>query len=225
MKLLIVGNHTCGNRGDSAILRGLIDSIKNYDNALGIDILSRYPISSSYLLDSILTQDILYAENQMPANGFINKIKKKISQKYNYQILLAHVKNEGIFKFFTLPKIYKEQIVRIKDYDVIIQVGGSFFVDLYGVGQFEHALCALYANKPIYMIGHSVGPFRNENFNKVSSYIFSQVEALILREKISLDFMREANIPENKVAQGVDTAWLVAHENSRTQNFSYALDY
>ncbi|EFJ9536117.1 amylovoran biosynthesis protein AmsJ, partial [Escherichia coli] len=24
MKLLILGNHTCGNRGDSAILRGLL---------------------------------------------------------------------------------------------------------------------------------------------------------------------------------------------------------
>ena len=27
MKLLILGNHTCGNRGDSAILRGLLDAI------------------------------------------------------------------------------------------------------------------------------------------------------------------------------------------------------
>ena len=26
MKLLILGNHTCGNRGDSAILRGLLDA-------------------------------------------------------------------------------------------------------------------------------------------------------------------------------------------------------
>ncbi|MEX8816063.1 hypothetical protein AB8E22_30970, partial [Salmonella enterica] len=24
MKLLILGNHTCGNRGDSAIMRGLL---------------------------------------------------------------------------------------------------------------------------------------------------------------------------------------------------------
>ena len=27
MKLLILGNHTCGNRGDSAILRGLLDAL------------------------------------------------------------------------------------------------------------------------------------------------------------------------------------------------------
>lgn len=28
MKLLILGNHTCGNRGDSAIMRGLLDAIR-----------------------------------------------------------------------------------------------------------------------------------------------------------------------------------------------------
>ena len=28
MKLLILGNHTCGNRGDSAIMRGLLDAMK-----------------------------------------------------------------------------------------------------------------------------------------------------------------------------------------------------
>ena len=49
----------------------------------------------------------------------------------------------------------------LSGYDAIIQVGGSFFVDLYGVPQFEHALCTFMAKKPLFMIGHSVGPFQN----------------------------------------------------------------
>ncbi len=48
----------------------------------------------------------------------------------------------------------------LSGYDAIIQVGGSFFVDLYGVPQFEHALCSFMAKKPLFMIGHSVGPFQ-----------------------------------------------------------------
>ncbi len=44
-----------------------------------------------------------------------------------------------------------------------LSVGGSFFVDLYGVPQFEHALCTFMAKKPLFMIGHSVGPFRMSN--------------------------------------------------------------
>lgn len=37
------------------------------------------------------------------------------------------------------------------------------FVDLYGVPQFEHALCTFMAKKPLFMIGHSVGPFGMSN--------------------------------------------------------------
>lgn len=51
----------------------------------------------------------------------------------------------------------------LSGYDAIIEVGGSFFVDLYGVPQFEHALCTFMAKKPLFMIGHSVGPFQMSN--------------------------------------------------------------
>lgn len=47
MKLLILGNHTCGNRGDSAILRGLLDAINILNPQAEVDVMSRYPVSSS----------------------------------------------------------------------------------------------------------------------------------------------------------------------------------
>ena len=50
MKLLILGNHTCGNRGDSAILRGLLDAINILSPHAEVDVMSRYPVSSSWLL-------------------------------------------------------------------------------------------------------------------------------------------------------------------------------
>lgn len=43
MKLLILGNHTCGNRGDSAILRGLLDAIYTLSPETEVDVMSRYP--------------------------------------------------------------------------------------------------------------------------------------------------------------------------------------
>ncbi len=48
MKILLVGNHTCGNRGDGAILRGLVDSIKQINPDVEVDILSRYARSSAF---------------------------------------------------------------------------------------------------------------------------------------------------------------------------------
>ena len=41
MKLLILGNHTCGNRGDSAILRGLWDAINTLEPETEVDVMSR----------------------------------------------------------------------------------------------------------------------------------------------------------------------------------------
>ena len=46
MKLLILGNHTCGNRGDSAILRGLLDAINILNPQAGRD----EPLSGQFFL-------------------------------------------------------------------------------------------------------------------------------------------------------------------------------
>ncbi len=59
MKLLILGNHTCGNRGDSAILRGLLDAINIPNPHAEVDVMSRYPVSSSWLLNRPVMGDPL----------------------------------------------------------------------------------------------------------------------------------------------------------------------
>ncbi len=225
MRLLIVGNHTCGNRGDSAILRGLVDAIKKNDSTIEIDMISRYPISSRFLFGCFFLNDNLYDYRNKGSKGLYNKIKKKLFPNLNYQLLLSHASDKGYMKYLSLPSIFIEQINSLKDYDAIIQVGGSFFVDLYGEAQFEHALCAVLANKPIYMVGHSVGPFRKKTFNKIANYVFDKVNLLILREKVSLELMRESSISEKKVIMGVDTAWLVDINKNSKINLSYALNY
>ena len=47
MKLLILGNHTCGNRGDSAILRGLLDAINILNPHAEVD---DEPLSGQFFL-------------------------------------------------------------------------------------------------------------------------------------------------------------------------------
>lgn len=74
------------------------------------------------------------------------------------------------------------------------------------------------------MIGHSVGPFQDEQFNQLANYVFGHCDALILRESVSLDLMKRSNITTAKVEHGVDTAWLVDHH---TEDFtaSYAVQH
>ncbi|SEL45051.1 colanic acid/amylovoran biosynthesis protein [Kosakonia sacchari] len=213
MKLLILGNHTCGNRGDSAILRGLLDAIALINPDADVDVMSRYPVSSSWLLNRPVMGDPLYSQMKEHNNaaGLMGRVKKVLRRRYQHQVLLSRVTDTGKLRNIAIAQGFTDFVRRLNDYDAIIQVGGSFFVDLYGVPQFEHALCTFMAKKPLYMIGHSVGPFQNEAFNQLANYVFGHCDALILRETVSLNLMKQSDITTEKVEQGVDTAWLVDH--------------
>lgn len=215
MKVLILGNHTCGNRGDSAILRGLIDAISAQEPQTDIDVMSRYPVSSAWLLGREVLGDPLYSQMKRlnGAGGVIGRVKKVLRRRYMHQALLAKVSDSGRLRNVSLPQGFGDFANQLGQYDAIIQVGGSFFVDLYGAPQFEHALCSFMASKPVYMVGHSVGPFQNPQFKELANYVFARCEALILRESVSLELMKASGIDTRKVEHGVDTAWLVAHHD------------
>lgn len=226
MKLLILGNHTCGNRGDSAILRGLIDAITTLDKSVEVDVMSRYPVSSAWLLGRPVLGDGLYKQMKQHNNavGLMGRVKKVLRRKYQHQVLMAKATDSGRLRNISIPQGFIDFVKSLQKYDAIIQVGGSFFVDLYGVSQFEHALCSFMAKKPVYMVGHSVGPFQEPQFNHLASYAFRNAKALILRESVSLELMKQSNIDTSKVEQGVDTAWLVEHHDD-TFVPSYAVEH
>lgn len=226
MKLLILGNHTCGNRGDSAILRGLLDAINTLSPEAEVDMMSRYPVSSSWLLNRPVMGDPLYlqmkAHNNAP--GMVGRVKKVLRRRYQHQVLLSRVTDSGKLRNIAIAQGVTDFVRLLSGYDAIIQVGGSFFVDLYGVTQFEHALCTFMAKKPIYMVGHSVGPFQAPAFNQMANYVFGHCDALFLRESVSLDLMKRSDIDTSKVEKGVDTAWLVDHHND-SFDASYAVQH
>ncbi len=226
MKLLILGNHTCGNRGDSAILRGLLDAINTLSPEAEVDVMSRYPVSSSWLLNRPVMGDPLYlqmkAHNNAP--GMVGRVKKVLRRRYQHQVLLSRVTDSGKLRNIAIAQGFTDFVRLLSGYDAIIQVGGSFFVDLYGVTQFEHALCTFMAKKPIYMVGHSVGPFLAPAFNQMANYVFGHCDALFLRESVSLDLMKRSDIDTSKVEKGVDTAWLVDHHND-SFDASYAVQH
>lgn len=226
MKLLILGNHTCGNRGDSAILRGLLDAINILNPHAEVDVMSRYPVSSSWLLNRPVMGDPLFLQMKQhnSAAGVVGRVKKVLRRRYQHQVLLSRVTDTGKLRNIAIAQGFTDFVRLLSGYDAIIQVGGSFFVDLYGVPQFEHALCTFMAKKPLFMIGHSVGPFQDEQFNQLTNYVFGHCDALILRESVSLDLMKRSNITTAKVEHGVDTAWLVDHH---TEDFtaSYAVQH
>jgi len=57
MKLLLIGNHTCANRGDCAILRGLIHEIERQRPDATLTIVSRSPVVAGFMLGRAVEPD------------------------------------------------------------------------------------------------------------------------------------------------------------------------
>lgn len=60
MKLFILGNYICGNRGDSVILRGLFDVINIFNLYVEVDVMSRYSVSFFWLFNRSVMGDSLF---------------------------------------------------------------------------------------------------------------------------------------------------------------------
>jgi colanic acid/amylovoran biosynthesis protein len=208
-RILIVGNHTCGNRGDCAILRGLLECLKDVLPEGHIDVTSRFPTSSEYLLGRPLLPDTLNSYYLGAGKGRFGSIRALLLRRWVPWLLHGHLRRRWWASLARLPRHHRQYIEALRQYDMVIQVGGSFFVDLYGVTQYDQVSCALLAERPTYLLGHSVGPFGRTFFRKVSQDIMARVDALALREEVSARYMQASDIPQHKVRWASDTAWLV----------------
>lgn len=206
-KILIIGNHCCSNRGDAAILRGLLDYLEEQFPSSEVDFTSRYIDGAQWFFKQKVLKDPLFNSTKN-FTGISGRIKRALFNKIIFPLFASRKLKSTKF----LPKAFEDFTNTISSYDLIIQVGGSFFVDLYGVGQFDAAAVCINAEKPVVMLGHSVGPFKLGNVDKVAASIFKNCNGLVLREKISEQHLLEIGVSDKHFTNGGDTAWLIASE-------------
>ncbi|WNO61667.1 polysaccharide pyruvyl transferase family protein [Rheinheimera sp. MMS21-TC3] len=207
MKYLITGNHACANRGDAAILRGLLhylDSQEDSDYILN----SRHPDSANFFLNKTVVPDALYLYRKTHNNRLRQKLYWRILPYYLALLMwIFKDKPQAIAPY--LPTFMRQQVKQLQSVDAVIQVGGSFFIDLYGNGQFDHAICAIAAGKPLYLAGHSIGPFTGKLYQQFCHFVYRHCHWCGLREHVSAQAAEQANICLNNLVLGADTAWLV----------------
>lgn len=210
MKILIAGNHACANRGDAAILRGLLNYLDQQSD-IDYDILSRHPDSASYFMGKKVLLDNLHMMRKTKRVTLWQKLYWRFFPYY-CTLLMSIFRRTPELMFAWLPDEFRQQILLLKNYDAVVQVGGSFFVDIYGTAQYDHAICAIVANKPLYMAGHSIGPFNGFVYRYISRFVFKHTSWCGLRESLSQSYSIQQGIQVNHLVMGADTAWLVPSE-------------
>ena len=209
MKLLLIGNHTCGNRGDAAILRGLIEEIMRQQPDASVTVTSRYPVSSRFLLGRDVVPDAFHAWHGKLGKGLVGKLKERLATKAVPGLMMLRLRTGWGALASLLPRELRREIDRLETYDAVIQVGGSFFVDLYGPSQFDHPFAAMLAGRPVFLIGHSMGPFDGGFYRSLTATLLSRAKDVALREPVSKALMLQRQLPMGRVTEGGDTAWLV----------------
>ena len=107
MKILVVGNHTCGNRGDGAIIRGLVQELESKVLNLELTLMSGFPNSSEMLIGREFKNDWIYNSNYK-ADSILSKIKRKVRAKILLEILKKSIDSKKAVK--KLPIDYQNYI-------------------------------------------------------------------------------------------------------------------
>lgn len=220
MKVLFVGNHSCSNRGDAAITRGLLEYFNKYDAEQVV--YSRFPVGAS----KILNKDVLPDPTKVSDNpaGFIRKVIDKVAWKLKFdpETLLLIGSYYIPFLKRLLPTNIKDMISACESSDAVVQVGGSFFVDLYGMPQYRLMACSIVARKPVLLIGHSLGPFEGWQYGKVAGWCLRKASAIVIRDDVSIEMVKET-YPDLTFIEGADTAWLVPPVKSEVRDNAVAI--
>ncbi len=207
MKLLLIGNHTCANRGDCAILRGLIHEIERQRPGAKITIVSRSPEVAARMLDRRVENDPFAHWHRNGAARLPGK--NRLASRLIPLIMWFAVRTGWRWPLRLLPTSFRREVAAIAKYDAVIQVGGSFFVDLYGGGQFEYPFAALLAGRPLYLAGHSLGPFERPLPRRFARMMLGAARIVALREPVSRALIERSRLPTRNLAAGADTAWVV----------------
>ncbi len=181
-------------------------------NAASVDTLSRFALSSTALLDQRLIQDPIAHFRQTPKRRLYRVALRLLEPIWFFVLLLASWQPR--VPRWLLPKHYLDTIELCSVYDQVVQVGGSFFVDLYGFRQFEHILCCNAARVRISLAGHSLGPYEGSISRMVARYAFSRCKDIYLREGVSEELLRQLIVePGPDISVMPDTAWLMNYGN------------
>jgi colanic acid/amylovoran biosynthesis protein len=213
IKILLIGNHACANRGDCAIARGLWQHLELIFKNNHTVMLSRFPVSSTYLLAREVRKDHLtdyylaLGNQSMP-----QRLKRSFIGRYMTVWLACLLKIKQRWKVdlsSLLPKAFTSELAFYQEFDLIVQVGGSNLVDLYGPSKFDTGLLAIFSGKPLLLLGHSLGPFHDRKSRFLAKVLLESCSGIMVREPLSAEVLRDCQILPKNLLLGGDTAWLL----------------
>lgn len=202
MKILLLGLANGKNKGTLALLNCIMDSVRSFNT--DVEFIVNEPPGRNikeYVPELKTSKRIFLLDFRRPWKmmlSFILLIESIIIY------LIMDYKNVRISKDSPLFQYF--------DADLIINGGGDNLSGEYGIpviANFINLAYAIFLKKPIVLYGMDFGYYKNKFINIIACFTLKKTNLILLREQISLEYIRDNSIDLNKVHLTADPAFLL----------------
>lgn len=204
--ILIVDLYSAANRGDAAILEGLVSSLKKQVPDSQVIVHTWFPVH--------VKPDLGVAVRYPLIMQFLGDYKSNIKTAVICLglMLCSVLARFGLGLYRILPHRYRESFTDFLKADLIVGMGGGFYNDNYWIalpGRLCHLVIGKLLGKFVAVSAHSFGPFHRKLAQILAHYVFNVVDVICVRDKASLEVLKRLNVAANKVHKVADSAWLI----------------
>ncbi|MEK6734458.1 MAG: polysaccharide pyruvyl transferase family protein, partial [Pseudomonadota bacterium] len=199
IKILITDLHCSSNRGDAAILEGMLFSLKRYFPQAEFTLLSDFPIIANFFHEvKVFSQPFTFFS--------WGKIKEIIIMIY---LLIGAL----CYRYkIILPRFRLNKILPYLDADIIISKGGGFINDYYTpeiLGRLWSLYFSKLLGKHVIIYAQSIGPLNKLFYRKISSHIFNKIDLIMLRDEQSQKILKSIGVTNKNIYVTADAAFAI----------------
>lgn len=198
MKILVSDLHSASNRGDGAILDGMLTLLREEFPRAGITVLTDYPEAARQLHR--------VSVGRQPFSSFAWRwVGRGMIMSYLlFSALIA--RRLGL----RLPFLSHPVLAPYLEADLVLSKGGGFFSDHYWPGFLGRAWALGFAKalgKPVVLFGQSIGPLNLTLSRLLSGALFRSLNLSIVRDARSRGWLEGLGVPSDRIVDGVDPAF------------------
>jgi colanic acid/amylovoran biosynthesis protein len=200
LNILVTDLHNASNKGDAAILEGVVASLKEAFSNPKIKVMS----------DSVNSCKIINNVNCYPQKtNPVRKYRIIRNLALLYLIFSAFLYNRNIKTFFWDKLVNVFSLENYLEADIIIGTGGSFINDFYSPGNWGRLWGYLFSKiigKPVFIYSQSIGPLSGVN-KKLATYVLNKIDLISVRDEITMDKLISYGVEPSKIYVAADAAF------------------
>ncbi len=209
--IYVSGGWGYGNRGDNAILKGTLESLRREipDARLIVTSFDQEELEKGHGLASISSIHKMFSGRSLPA--FIDRLSYRAWARTGKTRLLT-------------PRIRKV-MEELRGADLVLLAGGGYFNESWldmAQAQFATIRMASHVGTPVVICAQSIGPFSEQTRQGVLREHLALVDFIAVRDAGSLELVRSAGVPVEKSILSADEANLISPPETSSTSASTA---